>query len=68
MDLLKFIIELDVSCYLIMIGLIKINIGLNILQVKKVLLQIALIVIFEISKLIHIILYRLKKYVLFIML
>ena len=41
-------------------GLIKFVIGLNILYVKKLVSQIALIIIFQESELIHIILYLLK--------
>ena len=39
-------------------------IGLIILQQKKVVLQIVLIIIFQVSELIHIILYLLKKFTL----
>ena len=63
MDLLLFLmVKLSIQYYLIMTCLIKFVIRLNILQVKKVVLQIVLIIILERSELIDIILYLLKKY------
>ena len=48
--------------------MMKLIIGLDILQVKDMVLQIALIIILEELELIHLILYIKKKYELFIML
>ena len=48
--------------------MMKLIIGLDILQVKEMVLQIALIIILEELELIHLILYIKKKYGLFIML
>ena len=48
--------------------MMKLIIGLDILQVKEMVLQIALIIILEELELIHLILYIKKKYELFIML
>ena len=57
MDLLKFLMELDISKYLVVSCMIKFIIGLDILYVKKVVSQGVLIIIFQKSELIHIILY-----------
>ena len=48
--------------------MMKLIIGLDILQVKEMVLQIALTIILEELELIHLILYIKKKYGLFIML
>ena len=57
MDLLKFMMELDIQYYLTLYGMMKFIIGLNIFQVKKVILQLVLIIILQNSELIYIILY-----------
>ena len=48
--------------FLILVGLIKFVIELNILLVKKMVLQIVLIIILQESKMIYVILYLWKKY------
>ena len=45
--------ELDICYYLIRGGVMKFVVGLNILYVKKFVLQIVLIIILQESKLIH---------------
>ena len=61
MDLLKFMINLDILYYLIIVIVIKFVIRLNILYVKKVVLQIVLTIILQESELIHMILYLLEN-------
>ena len=60
-----FMVKLIIYYYLIMDCLIKFVIRLNMLWMKRVVLQIALIIILEGSHLIHIILFLFKKYWLF---
>ena len=49
MDLLKFIIKLDIHYYLIIVVVIKFVIRLNSLRVKKVVLQTVFINILQVS-------------------
>ena len=56
MDLLKFMIELDIQYYLLIGGMIKFLTMLNILKEKKLVLQMALIIVLKESELIHMIL------------
>ena len=56
MDLLKFMMELDIYYYLVLKVMMQLTRGLDILSVKKVVLQILLIIIFQESESIHIIL------------
>ena len=56
MDLLKFMIELDIQYYLLIGSMIKFLTMLNILKEKKMVLHIALIIVLKESELIHIIL------------
>ena len=62
MDLLKFMMKVNLDYYLIVVGVIKFVIGLDVLYVKKLVSQIVLIKTLQESELIHIILYLLKKY------
>ena len=55
-DLLKFMMELDIYNYFDLDYMMQFVIGLDILQVKKGVLQVLLITIMQASKLIHIIL------------
>ena len=57
MDLLKFMIELDIYYYFSLKNMMQFMIGRDILKVKKVVLHIAFIKFWEESGLIHIILY-----------
>ena len=56
-NLLKYITKLDIKYYLVIGGMIKFLIILNILYAKKVVLQEAIIIISQEAELIHIILY-----------
>ena len=62
---IKIMMELDIYYYMIMKDIMQFIIGLNILEVKKVVLKIVLIITLEEPGLIHIIFYLLKKYWLF---
>ena len=57
MDLLKFMIQLDIYYYLVMKNMMQFMMRLDILQVKKVVLHIVLVKILQESKSIHIIFY-----------
>ena len=57
MNLLKFMMEVDIYYYLFMEDIMQFIIGLNILLVKKVILQIVLIIVLQESELINIIIY-----------
>ena len=67
-DGLRFVVmNLDIFYYLIMDCLMKFVLKLNILLVEKLVLKIVLIIILEKSELIHVSLYILKKYLLFML-
>ena len=68
MDFLTFMMELDISYYLVWKNKMQFMIGLDILQVGKVVLDIELVITSQVSVLIHIILYLYKKHWLFRML
>ena len=57
MDFLTFMMELDISYYLVWKNKMQFMIGLDILQVGKVVLDIELVITSQVSVLIHIILY-----------
>ena len=57
MDFLTFMMELDISYYLVWKNKMQFMIGLDILQVEKVVLDIVLVITSQVSVLIHIILY-----------
>ena len=57
MDFLTFLMELDISYYLVWKNKMQFMIGLDILQVGKVVLDIELVITSQVSVLIHIILY-----------
>ena len=44
MDLLEFMMELDIYCYLVLKNMMPFTIGLNILQFKKVVLHMSFLI------------------------